>query len=435
MSTMLDRRTDGSIALYIEGDLQFDSRDEAVYHEALALPALALATTRTRSKLRVLICGGGDGLIARELLKSPEVARIDLVDISPEVLELARTQLAPINGSSLDDQRVRTTVEDAWEYVAKAHEDEEAYNLIISDFTVPQDRKSAGLHSVDWYRRLHHVLAPRGVLAVNGVSPTGATDGYWSIYNSLRVARLHPRPYRIVLHSYREAGYGDDWGFFLASNRPILPAELGDNLPLATPRRALKDVQQLRRLFVFPTEVAARRRSALPTRLDSDLLIRYIYSSQGSSPATTQSGKMWNALAFHRDRAPIPIPDEGTALLPPELVPALAGSGETIDEKTVLERVLRLMPALNRYQTREMISTFLEEPARFLHAIDLPGLVKQLLARASELPRRVVEELQLLSVKLGSQLVDRDTLLDMGMRVVTIITLVIILGNLLFPDT
>ena len=39
MTILLDRRSDGSMALYYDGDLQFDSRDERVYHEALTLPA------------------------------------------------------------------------------------------------------------------------------------------------------------------------------------------------------------------------------------------------------------------------------------------------------------------------------------------------------------------------------------------------------------
>ena len=63
------RRTDSSLALYIDGNLQFDSRDEAIYHESLALPALCLA----RTPKKVLICGGGDGLALREVLRFPAV--------------------------------------------------------------------------------------------------------------------------------------------------------------------------------------------------------------------------------------------------------------------------------------------------------------------------------------------------------------------------
>ena len=55
----LDRR-DGRLALYLNGDLQFDRRDERLYHEALALVPVALAARRARGgPLRVLILGGG----------------------------------------------------------------------------------------------------------------------------------------------------------------------------------------------------------------------------------------------------------------------------------------------------------------------------------------------------------------------------------------
>ena len=53
-------------ALYIDGDFQFDTADEALYHEMLALPPLCLVKKISKTALRVLICGGGDGLALRE---------------------------------------------------------------------------------------------------------------------------------------------------------------------------------------------------------------------------------------------------------------------------------------------------------------------------------------------------------------------------------
>ena len=61
-SLFIEHRTNG-LAFYINGDLQFDTGDEAVYHEYLVVPAVALAVQRfPQTNLRVLICGGGDGL-------------------------------------------------------------------------------------------------------------------------------------------------------------------------------------------------------------------------------------------------------------------------------------------------------------------------------------------------------------------------------------
>src|SRR5258708_756752 len=116
MALQVDRREDGSVAFFIDGDLQFDSRDEANYHEALALPAVMVAAQRSSGSLRAFIAGGGDGLTARELLKSARVEHIDLVDMDPTVLALANCDFAAFNKDSLTDNRVAVHTQDAWTF-------------------------------------------------------------------------------------------------------------------------------------------------------------------------------------------------------------------------------------------------------------------------------------------------------------------------------
>lgn len=121
MSGVLEKRSDGSVALFIDGDLQFDSRDERVYHESLTLPALALMLSRNRlSGLRVLIVGGGDGLCARELFKSNQITSVDLVDYDPQIIELGRRELSTLNANSLSHRSLTVHVRDAWQYVEEA---------------------------------------------------------------------------------------------------------------------------------------------------------------------------------------------------------------------------------------------------------------------------------------------------------------------------
>ncbi len=79
ISLFIEHHANG-LAFYINGDLQFDTADEALYHEYLVIPAITLAVGRFTTDLRVLICGGGDGLAARDVLRFPEVRHIDLVD-------------------------------------------------------------------------------------------------------------------------------------------------------------------------------------------------------------------------------------------------------------------------------------------------------------------------------------------------------------------
>jgi predicted membrane-bound spermidine synthase len=84
------------VAFYINGDLQFDSQDEAIYHEHLVGPAIALATVRfPQQPLRGLICGGGDGLAARDALRFTAVDTVTIVDYDAAVLQLAHGKASP----------------------------------------------------------------------------------------------------------------------------------------------------------------------------------------------------------------------------------------------------------------------------------------------------------------------------------------------------
>src|SRR5207244_3343801 len=67
--------------LFLNSHLQFSSRDEYRYHEALVHPGLAAVP----APRRVLILGGGDGLAVRELLKYPQLESFILVDLDPRM--------------------------------------------------------------------------------------------------------------------------------------------------------------------------------------------------------------------------------------------------------------------------------------------------------------------------------------------------------------
>src|SRR6185312_9305131 len=72
------------VRLFLNGNLQFSSKDEYRYHEALVHPVLAAV----ERPARVLLFGGGDGLAAREALKVPAVERITQVELDPAMVKL-----------------------------------------------------------------------------------------------------------------------------------------------------------------------------------------------------------------------------------------------------------------------------------------------------------------------------------------------------------
>src|SRR5271165_4012192 len=75
------------LRLFLNSHLQFSSRDEYRYHEALVHPGLAAIPGARRA----LVVGGGDGLAVREMLKYPSLQSITLVDLDPEMTKLFST--------------------------------------------------------------------------------------------------------------------------------------------------------------------------------------------------------------------------------------------------------------------------------------------------------------------------------------------------------
>ena len=104
-------RRGGDMRLYLDGGLQFSTRDEYRYTESLVYPVLGAGA---RS---VLVLGGGDGLAARELLRMPGVEKIVQVELDPAVIELARGSMRYANGGSLDNPRVQIVTGDAMSWL------------------------------------------------------------------------------------------------------------------------------------------------------------------------------------------------------------------------------------------------------------------------------------------------------------------------------
>ncbi|MCG8565209.1 MAG: spermidine synthase, partial [Desulfobacterales bacterium] len=91
--------------LFLNGNLQLNSLDEARYHEPLVHPVMNLVPQRKN----ILILGGGDGCALREVLKYPDVENVTLVDLDPAMTQLAATHplLTQINGNAFQDPRVK----------------------------------------------------------------------------------------------------------------------------------------------------------------------------------------------------------------------------------------------------------------------------------------------------------------------------------------
>lgn len=391
MGLHLDERTDGSYSLFIDGDLQFDTRDEALYHEALALPALCLARPMVPGEgLRVLICGGGDGLALRECLRFPGVAQIDLVDYDPNVVELGRLRFAEQNRDAFHDPRVTVYLEDAWEFLKRG----DLYDVVLLDFTVPRRPEEARIFTWEWYAQIRDVLAPEGVLGLNGVSPQMTPEAFWCLHNTVRATGLNVLPYRCCIPSFRHEGYGV-WAFMLAARRPM-------------PRAVLRHL-----------------RCPVPTLL-------------------TDFTGLWRGARFTRQEreaglhAPIHTlenPCYLSLLLNPGLAPETAMEDATAwPDPYNLDPLLRMIPISHPYHTREMIETLAGQVVGSVRSLDLPRLVDALLERASALTEDIVEELHRLRDFLRSRLPSFDFFRRWATRVFAILVVFMTLVNAIAPD-
>lgn len=228
------------VRLYSDGELQFSSRDEARYHEALVHPLLA----QVRHPESVLVIGGGDGLAVRELLRDQRVRRITLVDVDPRMTELARTlpALTAINRHALHDSRVRLVHADGYRFASDA---EQRFDAIVVDLPDPKSDVLARLYSKEFYDRLRDLLSPTGALVVQATSPYYTRASFWTIETTLRASGLSTVPYRIYVPSFGE------WGFVLASRARID----WSRLRLRLPRRYLDDAT-LQAAIAFDTDTA-----------------------------------------------------------------------------------------------------------------------------------------------------------------------------------
>lgn len=249
--------SNGELCLYLNGQLQFSSRDEYRYHEALVHPALSAAQRRAR----VLIAGGGDGLAAREVLRWPDVEHVTLVDLDPAMTRLFATEpkLVALNAGALSNRRVRVVNEDALIFLRATAE---RFDVAIFDLPDPSNYSLGKLYSVEAYRALRERLTETGVLVVQATSPLFARQAFWSIVTTLETAGFQALPFRAFVPAFGE------WGFVLASRQALRAPE---HVPLTGLRYLTDDVT--RALFRFSPDMS--RVAATVNTIENQALVAY----------------------------------------------------------------------------------------------------------------------------------------------------------------
>lgn len=147
----------------LDGVIQTTEKDEFVYHEMMVhVPMLAHGNAKN-----VLIIGGGDGGILREVLKHPNVESVTQVEIDQQVIDMCVKYLPNHSAGAYDHPKANIVIADGVDYVNKC---KETYDVIISDSTDPMGPGEV-LFTSRFYQGIRNCLHPSGVfVAQNGVS-------------------------------------------------------------------------------------------------------------------------------------------------------------------------------------------------------------------------------------------------------------------------
>lgn len=194
--------------LTLDGYMMLTEKDEFIYHEMITHVPMAVHP-RVRD---VLVIGAGDGGVARELCRYPDIERIDMVEIDPQVVEVCREYL-PQTACTLDDPRLHIHYADGLKFIRTC---ESCYDLIIVDSTDPFG-PGEGLFTREFYGNCFKALCEDGIMVNQHESPFYEEDAVACQRAHKRIVESFPisRVYQAHIPTY-PSGH---WLFGFASKK------------------------------------------------------------------------------------------------------------------------------------------------------------------------------------------------------------------------
>ncbi|KAL1499882.1 hypothetical protein AB1Y20_012565 [Prymnesium parvum] len=148
------------MVLALDGVIQLTERDEYAYQEMIThIPMHAHPDPQS-----VLIVGGGDGGVLREVCRHAGVQKIVMCEIDPQVCEIAQKFFSNSTATAFNDPRLTLLHADAAEFVKdKAQE----FDVVIVDSSDPVGPAET-LFTADFYRSLRHAMKPNAIMCNQG---------------------------------------------------------------------------------------------------------------------------------------------------------------------------------------------------------------------------------------------------------------------------
>ncbi len=244
--------------LYLNGAIQFSSRDEYRYHEAL----VHIPLSQLDSVKKILVLGGGEGLAAREILKYTELQKLTIVDIDPAISRISKSLplFKELNDNALVHPKVKVVHDDAFQFLTHTTE---RYDAIVLDLPDPTSEAIARLYSTVFFNMVLQRLEKDGVAVTQATSPELTKNAFWCINETIKESGFgYTYPYRVNVPSF------GNWGFIMAKGNPFLKDYLRSDIQY----KFLED-DILDQIFYFPKDI--RVKDIDVNQLDAPILLEY----------------------------------------------------------------------------------------------------------------------------------------------------------------
>ena len=233
--------------LFLNGDWQLATYTEQIYHEYFAHVPIGVSKDVPR---KILVLGGGDGMLVRELLKYDRVEHIVHVELDDQMIKLAKTHpvISVANKGALLDDRVEIHIDDAFHFVQNT---EEKFDAIYIDFPVPADYNTSKIYSREFYSFAGGVLNDDGFMTMYapGIGAFTEFDEEGNI-----IANEGKTPWFHYYHTLKAAGF--------ESVIPYLSTLELDNA----------EANQLASLLIDEREMNEKKQQSSPIKIDRELI-------------------------------------------------------------------------------------------------------------------------------------------------------------------
>ena len=190
--------------LTLDGVVQTTEGDEYIYHEMMAhVPILAHGAATD-----VLIIGGGDGGMAREVLRHRSVAHVTMVEIDEGVVTFSKEYLPSLSQGAFDDPRLDLVIADGAAFVA---ETDRTYDVIIIDSTDPIGPGEV-LFTDTFYGRAQRCLRPGGILVTQNGVPFMQGDELTNTLRAFQALFADASCYLATVPTYAGGPMAFGWG-------------------------------------------------------------------------------------------------------------------------------------------------------------------------------------------------------------------------------